>query len=235
MYSSHYVVYVHNNILHQAQNTNRGRAEAALSARAYTTRKVWWHDATFFGYFDVGITFLGCQAGNRTRACLTASQRTTFWATLLPYELRCTRRVYHNFVHDGRYSEREWACNPHSHQSGLFFPLCWRKWQKVTVATLCTLCHQAVRQQKAFLFFLSILFDLPEGLNHVGHHIGLILLSTKRDKSSGMTHSIIVNHCSGHQLSRNDNYNHKKQNKRLSLTAFDHFIIKLSSRTCNIV
>jgi hypothetical protein len=82
----------------------------------------------------------------------------------------------------------------------------------MAVATLCTLCYQAVRQQEAFRFLLSILFDLPEGLNHIGHHIGLILLSTKRDKSSGMTHSVTVNHCSGgHQLSRNDNYNHKKQ------------------------
>ncbi len=42
--------------------------------------------------------------------------------------------LHHNFVHDGRYSERGWACTPHPHQPGLLFPSRWsiqydRKWK----------------------------------------------------------------------------------------------------------
>jgi hypothetical protein len=37
-----------------------------------------------------GKTSLGCQAEIRTRACITAGQRTANWATLHPTELRCT-------------------------------------------------------------------------------------------------------------------------------------------------
>ncbi len=30
--------------------------------------------------------------------------------------------VHHNFLRDGRYSERGWACTPQHHQAGLIFP-----------------------------------------------------------------------------------------------------------------
>ncbi len=33
--------------------------------------------------------------------------------------------VYHNFVHDGRYSERGWACTNHTDQPGLIFLPWW--------------------------------------------------------------------------------------------------------------
>ncbi len=33
-----------------------------------------------------------------------------------------------------------WACTPHPHQAGLFFPSWWNVSQKVAIATLCVLC-----------------------------------------------------------------------------------------------
>jgi hypothetical protein len=48
--------------------------------------------------------------------------------------------VQHNFVRDGRCSERGWECTPRPHQPGLIFPSRWNLRKKVAVATLCTLC-----------------------------------------------------------------------------------------------
>ena len=48
----------------------------------------------FIAAGSVGGTSLGCRDEIRTRACLTASQRTTIWATLHPSVLCCTLLNY---------------------------------------------------------------------------------------------------------------------------------------------
>ncbi len=45
--------------------------------------------------------------------------------------------VHNNFVRDGRYNERGWACH-HPHQAGLIF-LSWNERQKMVIATLWVL------------------------------------------------------------------------------------------------
>ncbi len=40
----------------------------------------------------------------------------------LPSQLEC---IHYNFLRDGRYSERGWACTPHPHQVGLIFQSWW--------------------------------------------------------------------------------------------------------------
>jgi hypothetical protein len=47
--------------------------------------------------------------------------------------------VHCNFVHDDKCSERGWACTPHPHQHGLFFPSWWNIRLKAAVATLYVL------------------------------------------------------------------------------------------------
>ncbi len=54
--------------------------------------------------------------------------RVEIWGLYLPSQLE--RTVHHNFVRDGRYSERGWACIPHPHQPGLIFPSWWNVRQK---------------------------------------------------------------------------------------------------------
>jgi hypothetical protein len=80
--------------------------------QSFIQLKVWWHDFCLFVYFivhtfipshsysshspkflsifsslvsSVGKTSLGCRAENQTRACLTASRRTTNWANPHPF------------------------------------------------------------------------------------------------------------------------------------------------------
>ncbi len=47
--------------------------------------------------------------------------------------------VHHNFVNDGRYTERGWKYILPPHQHGIIFPTWWNVLQKVAGATLCTL------------------------------------------------------------------------------------------------
>jgi hypothetical protein len=48
------------------------------------------------------------------------------------------RSLHYNFVRDGRYNERGWACTPYSHQPRLILPSRWN----VAIATLGTLWQQ---------------------------------------------------------------------------------------------
>ncbi len=59
-----------------------------------------WHSlrllfvSIFTAADSVGGTSMGCRAEIRTRACLTASQRTAIWARMHPSELHCTLMIY---------------------------------------------------------------------------------------------------------------------------------------------